>query len=450
MLKLAVLFALLVLGSEGRTRGVQQLNQPDMDTISQYIKMVLENLKKEMPKGFPELGIPPLDPLNIPFIDVPRIKEGIADVKLKMQNLNLNGLSTFRVDKAKGDLSNLGIELEIFIPHLDGKAIYDLDGKVFIFPLFGKGNAMLQVNDLKIKGKAAIGIQNMKQVQLTDFQADVSFSQVQIYLENIVGGGNLGDLVNTLLNMLGKLVYDKLKGVILPEINRIIKTAVNNELKKVDINDIIGGILPKNSQPAPFGTAAGNEYVDKLMEQLRPHILNNNLDPLRIPDQIARFSKKVLFVTVHGSARLTHGTAAGLSTIHRAGDCHFGIQGQTVKISCELGINNINGGFNARAEFMKIGVGANVRFGVSTVRVFFGVSAEIGQTVKPRLERFSINHVAPVGVSISGLGPLNWIANIVSNVVINAVKGVIVKAIENPIRHELNKVLESVKIPGLP
>uniref|UniRef100_A0A1I8J6J4 BPI2 domain-containing protein n=1 Tax=Macrostomum lignano TaxID=282301 RepID=A0A1I8J6J4_9PLAT len=426
------------------------LSDPDLDTISIYIKATLENLRQAMPHGIPELMIPPLEPLSLPVIDIPRIKEGVADVKLNMRNFVMNGLSSFVVRDAKGHTGSMSIELDLFFPQVAARADYNLDGKILIFPLYGSGPAAIQINDLSIRFVASVSIEDFTRVQLNNLQVDLTFSQVQMYLEGIVGGGNLGSVVNTLLNAMGKLIYDRLKGNLLPEVNRILRTVINNELAKVDLRDILGGMLPYSSNRLRPVDESANNYVDRLMANLRPLIHANNLDPISIPEQRVSFSKKILLVTVWGSARMYNGLAYGLSTIHRAGNCNIGAQGTNVVVGCVIGIDNIRGSFDSRAEFMGIGVNAGISFLVSRIRVVFRVSADVAAGSSPRLDHFAISEVSPVAVSISGLGPLDWILTPVANVVVNAVQHQIVAAIESPIRHELSKVLGSVSIPGFP
>ena len=59
------------------------------DNIDQYIRDILELIKSQMPNGFyqnlpifkmwslsglPDLGIPPLDPFEVPHFDIPHIE----------------------------------------------------------------------------------------------------------------------------------------------------------------------------------------------------------------------------------------------------------------------------------------------------------------------------------------------------------------------------------------
>ena len=44
------------------------------DNLDAYLKQILEMLKEQMPEGVPDLGIPPLDPFQVPHFDIPPIE----------------------------------------------------------------------------------------------------------------------------------------------------------------------------------------------------------------------------------------------------------------------------------------------------------------------------------------------------------------------------------------
>ena len=48
--------------------------KPVKDPVDDFLKQILELLKQMMPDGIPELGIPPLDPFNVPHFDIPHIE----------------------------------------------------------------------------------------------------------------------------------------------------------------------------------------------------------------------------------------------------------------------------------------------------------------------------------------------------------------------------------------
>ena len=48
--------------------------KPVKDPVDDFLKQILELLKQMMPDGIPELGVPPLDPFEVPHFDIPHIE----------------------------------------------------------------------------------------------------------------------------------------------------------------------------------------------------------------------------------------------------------------------------------------------------------------------------------------------------------------------------------------
>ena len=44
------------------------------ESLDNYIRQILEQLKIAMPNGIPELGIPVLDPFQVPHFNIPHIE----------------------------------------------------------------------------------------------------------------------------------------------------------------------------------------------------------------------------------------------------------------------------------------------------------------------------------------------------------------------------------------
>lgn len=451
MLKLLCLIALLAVAASGSTAASVKrvFTEDENESLNRYIKALLENLKTEMPNGVPQLGIPPLEPLHMPEI-LTDIQEGMAKIRLHMLDLVISGLSSFVVREVKGDLNTMTFALDLFLPEISGQSYYDLDGKVLIFPLYGKGMAGLKVNDLHFKGTATISIIDMQMVQLTHFDIHILFSQIQLYLENIVGGGNLGNIVNTVLNMLGKLLYDKFKDQLLPPLNNIIKKALNEQLAKIKLSDLIGGI--SHPPATPFSVSpvqdSVNTYVDMLMENLRPYMRDNGMDPLSLPDMSTGFEKKIWFVTWRGGAGISQGVLRSLSTIHRTSNFQLLQTGNRLTVDGEVGVNRMYGSFKARAWFMSISINAGIEISVDAIRVRARIHADIAEELKAMLDQFSITHVSNIGVKVSGLGPLNWILGPIATMVVNGSRTKIIQAIENPVKGYINEVLKKIKMPN--
>ena len=56
---------------------------------------------------------------------------------------------------------------------------------------------------------------------MNDFGLDIGFGSIFVNFENLLGGGNLGQVVNGLINVLGKTLFDKFRPVIKQELSKV-------------------------------------------------------------------------------------------------------------------------------------------------------------------------------------------------------------------------------------
>merc|ERR1712037_635452 len=170
------------------------------DNIDQYIRDILELIKSQMPNGIPDLGIPPLDPFDIPHID-----EDIIDVDIAVEDLVVKNISTFETKQAHLDLEALTLLLQLDIADLRGDASYVLDGTVLGFlPIYGNGSMWLEVWGLELYGAAGVLINadGFLEVTRMNITAEVS-GEIKLHLNNLYG-----DSINNLLNVLGGFIFD--------------------------------------------------------------------------------------------------------------------------------------------------------------------------------------------------------------------------------------------------
>ena len=85
------------------------------DPVDDFLKQILELLKQMMAEGNPALGIPVLDPFEVPHFDIPHIEEDIITADVSIENLVVRNLSTFDTKLAHLDLENLALSLELGI-----------------------------------------------------------------------------------------------------------------------------------------------------------------------------------------------------------------------------------------------------------------------------------------------------------------------------------------------
>jgi len=189
-----VVLALLSLSALGQ--GVA-LRDPAID---EYIAAILELLKTQMPTGIPDLGIPPLDPFEVPHFDIDPIE--VSDpvpinINITIDDFVIKNLATFETQLAHLDLEGLGLELNLTLADLRGDATYSLDGTALgIFPIYGNGPMYLELFGVTLHAKAAVLINAEGFVEITEMDIAADFDDIAIHLDDLVGGGNFGETIN--------------------------------------------------------------------------------------------------------------------------------------------------------------------------------------------------------------------------------------------------------------
>merc|ERR1712130_1082766 len=79
----------------------------------------------------------------------------------------------------------------------------------------------------------------------------------------------------------------------------------------------------------------------QLCRAIQRVMLENGLDPATLPDADTGFSDTILGITFHGSAHLFNGHFWRLSTIHRTGETSFTVEGTKVRLTANVGVQQI-------------------------------------------------------------------------------------------------------------
>ena len=138
-----------------------------------------------------------------------------------------------------------------------GDAWYNLTGEILtLFPLYGDGDIWLEIYNLDVYAKAAVIINAEGYVEITQMVLSANFTSIKTHLDNLLGGGNFGESVNNLLNLLGDYIWDlvryfqflmrmiksirfKVKNALFPLLEKVLTDVLNNALNGCNIADLI-------------------------------------------------------------------------------------------------------------------------------------------------------------------------------------------------------------------
>ncbi|XP_022248961.1 uncharacterized protein LOC111087247 isoform X2 [Limulus polyphemus] len=188
-----------------------------------------------------------------------------------------------------------------------------------------------------------------------------------------------------------------------------------------------------------------NDYIDKVIENAKLAI-GSDIDPLPLPEHTVGFEKKILLITYTGEAKLFDGYISGLSSLHRTGDCTIAKAEDLVSIFADVGFNNIEASYKGEVKFMELGPTITVTAKVESIRIKMGIAASTTDE-DSALQSFELTEITGIEVKIGGLGLLNWIFNLLSNLVIKILKRSITTVIERQIRNAIASEIAKIKFP---
>jgi len=209
--------------------------------------------------------------------------------------------------------------------------------------------------------------------------------------------------------------------------------------------------LPPAVQRALLRADPGNanEYMDMVLELLRQQIVANGLDRVELPDGDLSFSMPFWpFGTVSGGVYLTQGFMVGMETIRRVGDATLSNDGAVVIFESDMGINNAGLGYDLAIKFLDIGPSGSLAGTITYANFYFRARIDVlAATVD--IETLNIKDIGHISTDITGLGIFNWLAELIADVAINLVKGIIKELIEGPIRNLMNSIIQDLLNNGL-
>ncbi|XP_046392874.1 protein takeout-like [Ischnura elegans] len=201
-----------------------------------FAKCALKNTIDVQPhigSGIPELSIPVLDPLTIPEI---KLEQGSQAVNYKcvLDNVKLHGLSNYKFKELDAGIDDVKyIKGKVFFPSVFVESDYEIDGKILLVPIKGKGlykgNFTNTLADIDIdcelvdrKGKQYLAIKEAK---------------VKLDVEESVGNfGNLFNGDSTLAQATNRFINENAKDLqdeTLPAVEEVVEALVTQILSKV-------------------------------------------------------------------------------------------------------------------------------------------------------------------------------------------------------------------------
>ncbi|XP_050443506.1 protein takeout-like [Adelges cooleyi] len=201
-------FVLFVVGSVAKPSKLLKnyercsLSSPDKNAC------VINALTSALPtiaKGVPSLGLFPVDPLRISFLEINQKGNSAVQIKLRFKDLDIINLSDSVLKDPKFDFVNYNFSLsldtkkQIFL-----KGNYDVSGKVLILPITGNGTCKLTFDNFEAFGNIKLKKIVKNGAEYLSPQKIIwtfTTSKMSLKLDNLFNGDKaLGDNMNVFLN----------------------------------------------------------------------------------------------------------------------------------------------------------------------------------------------------------------------------------------------------------
>ncbi|XP_076180145.1 uncharacterized protein LOC143153147 isoform X2 [Ptiloglossa arizonensis] len=212
------------------------------------LRRFLEKFRGRMRYEMPELGLPPLEPLQLDEIIIDIDNPEIGNVSLTIEDLIIHNLSTFVINKAKLSLIGPTITADITIPRVYAEGIYNISGKIGnMLDLNGSGPFKADVYDFNLYVNSVLGYS--RGMYLKTFYLDFSLSSIDMELGNFMEDEELSRIMSKVFQELTPKVLDIIKPSVLPGIQSYVAGRVNETIHHLTMKDIFTILVGQNEIP---------------------------------------------------------------------------------------------------------------------------------------------------------------------------------------------------------
>ncbi|XP_046658978.1 uncharacterized protein LOC124353156 [Homalodisca vitripennis] len=164
-----------------------------------------------------------------------------------------------------------------------------------------------------------------------------------------------------------------------------------------------------------------NEHIDQMLVDLRNSIIYDGTDIFPLDDFEDKFEKRVSrWVKAKGSFKATGGSVRSLSSVQRTGDATVSATPTSATFTLHLGLGQMEVYYDHyRASFLSARVSGDVRLTVRRFSILIAVTLQLNDDeCKAILDTSTVEYLDGIDVEISGLGPLNWAFEKISELMI--------------------------------
>ncbi|XP_076635481.1 uncharacterized protein LOC143348770 [Colletes latitarsis] len=173
--------------------------------LGDHIRAILKHYQQDDPVGLP--GAPVPDPMP-----VPDMKHSFSMYTMTFKQVNVYGLSKFRIVHMESELSLMQVSVALSIETLDIRGLYTLSSWLSR----SAGNFTVELTGVTVQGVARLEVATDGKLHAQDIDMDLTFDKIDMDFKNL---GFLGSVFQGVINSVGTFIFDSIKPFILKEVN---------------------------------------------------------------------------------------------------------------------------------------------------------------------------------------------------------------------------------------
>nr|CAD7203963.1 unnamed protein product [Timema douglasi] len=156
-------------------------------------KVVARDIPVALSAGIPEIGVPPIEPMNIPRMAMEN-GNGAVRIRAVFSNMTAHGASNYTVLSLKTDLDDYRIDMGLEIPRIEALGKYDVSGNILLFPVRSRGEFTAIFQDVtavaKLHGKE-VTMDDKKYMKVEKLLVDFTLGKSRFRIRDFLNGGNV-------------------------------------------------------------------------------------------------------------------------------------------------------------------------------------------------------------------------------------------------------------------
>lgn len=286
------------------------------------------------------------------------------------------------------------------------------------------GPFTVDLTNLKVTARANLGVERDGHLQAQDINMDLAFDTIDMNFQNL---GFLGSMFQGMVNSVGTFLFDSIKPFILKEAYAKIRTAINTKL------DEVAGDMQFPNSISP---------LDMVIADARKKVRDMQMDPYKVKD----YNATVKIFTVS----LTQTWITGISSFHRVGNITLKMENNTAIADFEIGTQKLEG--TAQWDISAI-AGLLSRSGTASFSVeYLSARVVLAQPLdarkKPEFRNLDLE-LGNIQVRCNGAGTLDYVIELVVNILPNLLRYQIMDAIERPLQEKVQEQLNKYNVEEL-